>query len=312
MATGNIFQGTAKGKLGDVVLTRRNGKQVSRVRVRTISNPRSFTQILQRVVIATTGKAYSLFSPLADHSFQGKTTKFANMQRFQQLNTRLLTGRANDAYNAGTLAQVGDYVAKNGQLPVVNNYVVSEGSAPSSKAQVSGLSTEHIILPSGANTPSYGSVIEANGLKQGDQLTFVTGIADKITGELKRIMFCRVILNANDGELEADFLDGTAISNPNPRNEGTGSYNFTKSTQGQSIYVTPKESTYDTATEELAGGCVIVSRLENNTWYRSNTTFEAVAGTRPLLSLQAAIDSWMNDTKSSKYLNQSQSVNVVF
>ncbi len=312
MATGNIFQGTAKGKLGDVVLTRRNGKQVSRVRVRTIANPRSFTQILQRVVISTTGKAYSLFSPLADHSFQGKSTKFANMQRFQQLNTRLMTGRANDAYNAGTLAQVGDFVAKNGQYPVVNNYVISEGSAPSSKATISGVATEHIILPSGADKPTYASVIEANGLNQGDQLTFVTGIADKITGELKRIMFCRVILVANDGTTDADFLDGTAISGANPRNEGTGSYNFTKSTQGQSIFVTPKDSTYDTATEEIAGGCVIVSRMENNTWYRSNTTFEAVAGTRPLLSLQAAIDSWMNETKSSKYLNQSQSVSVVF
>lgn len=312
MATGNIFQGTAKGKLGDVVLTRRNGQQVSRVRVRTIANPRSSTQMLQRVVISTTGKAYSLFSPLADHSFQGKSTKFANMRRFLQLNACLLTNRANDAYNAGTLAQVGDYVAKNGQFPVVNNYIISEGSAPSSNATVSGLSTEHIILPCGADTPTYASVIEANGLKQGDQLTFITGFNDKITGEFKRIMFCRVILLADDGTTDPEFLDGTAISGANPRNEGTDSYTFTKSAQGQSIFVTPKASTYDSATEEIAGGCVIVSRLENNTWYRSNTTFEQVDGTRPLLSLQAAIDSWINNTKSSKYLNQSQSVNVVF
>lgn len=312
MATGNLFQGTAKGKIGDVVLTRRNGEQVSRVRVRTISNPRSTTQILQRVVVSTIGKAYSVFSALADHAFQGKTTKAANMQRFQQLNTRLLTSRANDAYNAGTLSQVGDYVAKNSQFAAVNNYILSEGSAPSSRATISGLSTEHIVLPCGADNPSYASVIEANGLKQGDQLTFVTGIADKITGALKRIMFCRVILVADDGTTDADFLDGTSINGANLRNEGTDSYLFTKSSQGQSIFVTPKESTYDTSTEEIAGGCVIVSRLENNTWYRSNTTFEAVAGTRPLLSLQDAINSWMNDAKSSKYLNQSQSSSKVF
>lgn len=306
MAKGNLFQGTGTGKIGDVVLSRRNGEQVSRVRVRKIANPRSLTQVLQRVVVATAIRAYSLFSPICDHSFQGKSTKIKNMQRFQQLNTRLLTSRANDAYNAGTMAQVGDYVAKDAQFTKVNEYVISEGSAPSAPYVVSGVPSEHITLNAdfGA-TPTYGDVIEKLGLKEGDQLTFISGIADVATGNFKRIMFCRVILSAAaDGSLDAEFLGNNgALNGENPRNEGTSSFTFTKAAQGNTINVVPKASTIAEG-EVICGGALIVSYYEGNMWHRSNEVFQPVATEAPMSTLQDAIDSWMAETKSSKYLNQ--------
>lgn len=306
MAKGNIFQGTGNGKLGDVVLTRRNGEQVSRVRVRTISNPRSTTQVLQRVVVATVGKAYSLFAPICDHSFQNKSTKLQNMIRFQQLNTRLLTSRANEAYFNDTMAQVGSYVPKDGQFTKVNEYVISEGSAPSANYTVSGVASEHITLGgSYTATASYADVIAGLGLKEGYQLTFITGVADKVTGDFKRIMFCRVILSSADGSTDAEFLDGNgAINGANLRNEGTDSYTFTRNAQGGSINVTPKASTIS-EDEEICGGALIVSYYEGDTWHRSNETFQPIATTAGIQSLQAAIDSWLLDVKSTKYLNQS-------
>lgn len=305
MAKGNLFQGTGTGKIGDVVLSRRNGEQVSRVRVRTISNPRSLTQVLQRVVVATAVKAYSLFSPICDHSFQGKSTKMQNMQRFQQLNTRLLTTRANDAYNAGTMAQVGDYVAKDGQFTKVNEYVISEGSAPSAPYVVSGVPTEHITLNADFGAaPTYGDVIEKLSLKEGDQLTFISGIADATTGDFKRIMFCRVILSSADGSLDAEFLGNNgALNGENPRNEGTSSFTFTKAQQGNTINVVPKAATIAEG-EVLCGGALIVSYYEGNMWHRSNEVFSPVATEAPMSTLQNAIDSWMTEAKSSKYLNQ--------
>lgn len=305
MAKGNIFQGTGNGKLGDVVLTRRNGEQVSRVRVRTISNPRTTTQILQRVVVATVGKAYSLFSALCDHSFQNKSTKLQNMIRFQQLNTRLLTGIANEAYFNGTMSQVGDFVPKDGQFTKVNDYVISEGSAPSAHYTVSAVPTEHITLggASYAADASYADVIAGLGLQAGWQLTFVTGIKDTATGDFKRIMFCRVILSANDGSTDAEFLDGTGgINGANAKNEGTDSYTFTRNAQGGSINVVPKAAAI-ADDESICGGALIVSYLEDGVWHRSNETFQAVGGSIST-SLQAAIDSWITANKSSRYLNQ--------
>lgn len=62
MAKHNLFLGTGSGSVGDVVVMRREGVQVQRVRVRDIANPKSVGQAEQRNFLAPVAK---FFAPLA-------------------------------------------------------------------------------------------------------------------------------------------------------------------------------------------------------------------------------------------------------
>lgn len=86
MAKGNMFQGMARGKVGDVVFYRMNGWQMARVRNRKPKNPRTPEQMYQRAIIATVMKSYSAGKEIFDHSFQDYRFGEDNMRRFNSLN----------------------------------------------------------------------------------------------------------------------------------------------------------------------------------------------------------------------------------
>lgn len=73
MAKGNLFLGTAARSVGDVVMYRREGAQVSRVRVRKIANPKTDAQCLQRAFMSACVKFYQPLANVLDRSWQGKS-----------------------------------------------------------------------------------------------------------------------------------------------------------------------------------------------------------------------------------------------
>lgn len=90
MAKGNLFQGMARGKVGDVVFSRLNGEQISRVRNRHPKNPRSNAQLYQRAIMATIMQAYAAGREIFDHSFQGFATGMDNQREFMSRNMDIL------------------------------------------------------------------------------------------------------------------------------------------------------------------------------------------------------------------------------
>ena len=95
MATGNLILGTARKKLGDVVMYRRNGEQQARVRVRKIANPKSEGQALQRNYMAPVSKFYAPLAGVLERSWEGlDTSRSANA--FMKANIEL--ARANGWY----------------------------------------------------------------------------------------------------------------------------------------------------------------------------------------------------------------------
>lgn len=95
MASGNLILGTARRKLGDVVMYRRNGEQQARVRVRKISNPKSEGQALQRNYMAPVSKFYAPLAGILERSWEGlDTSRSANA--FMKANIDL--ARANGWY----------------------------------------------------------------------------------------------------------------------------------------------------------------------------------------------------------------------
>ena len=63
MAVGNMFMGTGSGKIGNMVLYRSGGEQRMRVYLDTIKNPRSQTQMNQRVQLANLVAFYRAAQP---------------------------------------------------------------------------------------------------------------------------------------------------------------------------------------------------------------------------------------------------------
>lgn len=130
MAKGNLFQGMARGRVGDVVFTRKNGQQVSRVRNRQPANPRTNAQLYQRALMATIMQAYSAGKAIFDHSFEGYKVGSENQGRFMSLNTKKLRAAiaadvANGMTGLGCAARV---IGPGVVYPVPWTFQVSEGS----------------------------------------------------------------------------------------------------------------------------------------------------------------------------------------
>lgn len=178
MAKGNMLQGMARGKVGDVVFSRLNGEQISRVRNRHPKNPRSNAQLYQRAIMATVMQAYSAGKVIFDHAFQGKAVGAENQRRFMTLNAKLLRSQiaADIDGSVAAASQVGRVVAPGVATPVPFGMVISEGSYPQSfytteiEDPTAGVSA---MAPNVLENEKVNDYCERNGLIPGDIYTFV-------------------------------------------------------------------------------------------------------------------------------------------
>lgn len=186
MAKGNLFLGTAHKSVGDVTMYRRNGEQVSRVRVRKIKNPKSRPQMLQRAVMATVMKAYGAGKAIFDHSFEGKTRGEGNMSYFLSVNSRKLRNQflADEAAGNFDSAESARFVAPKSSALTPFTYQISEGTMPVNPYFVrilgAGANADVHILPVGSfmdgwtETTTLAQVIEfLGGWHHGDIYTIV-------------------------------------------------------------------------------------------------------------------------------------------
>ena len=174
MAKGNMLQGMATGKLGDVVFARANGEQISRVRNRHPKNPRSNKQMYQRAVMATVMQAYSAGQEIFNHAFQGRSVGAENQRAFLSKNSKLLRGLIAAETLAGTAALNCNaaVVAPGAITPVPNEYMISEGTYPQNFFAWSD--TAHSFsIPAATGGETVAAYAQRNGLTAGDIYTFV-------------------------------------------------------------------------------------------------------------------------------------------
>lgn len=326
MAKDNLFLGMARGAIGDVVFSRQGGQQVARARNRRPKNPRSVAQMVQRVILATAGKAYSLTQELTDHSFQGKSVGAESQQAFMRANVGWLRELAAPVLAEPTEANLDEYGALehfsyNGDtLPVMNPYIISQGTLPVLRFNETGTSPNQYV----ANTAipisaagseagfTYAEVASALGLQVGDQLTFVVLVGDATRIDARsfvdRMEYFRIILAPDDGDgSKLMFDDNGSLTNANSKNEGEfarfalydGFLNVNFAGVG----------TASSASAPLYYG-IIVSRFANGTWQRSTCRLQL--GRNPLTpigedTLLGAYLSYQVDRASGLYLNQAES-----
>lgn len=183
MAKGNLLLGMGRGKLGDVVLYRQNGQQMSRPRVRVVKNPRTSGQQIQRMIQATIAYAYAGLKTIVDHSFEGVQYGGKSMNYFMKRNMDALRSQVIAADNGVDISA--RFAAPNIRVLYPNEYVVSNGSLPPF-ANATGNIIEPDTLAPGLSFPysvnggtTFGEFMATLGVSAGEQLTFLFFNVDK-------------------------------------------------------------------------------------------------------------------------------------
>lgn len=181
MAKGNIFQGMARGKVGDVVFSRLDGQQVTRVRNRNPRNPNTNGQLYQRAIMATIMQAYSAGKEIFDHSFEGKQVPKGCQQYFMSENAKILRNYIAEDLQSFNMNDIkGRVVPRGATAPTAfNGMVVSKGTYQQLVFTQVGSNSEegqHISwkLPDAQENEKCSAYAERVGLLAGDLYTFVT------------------------------------------------------------------------------------------------------------------------------------------
>lgn len=180
MAKGNLFLGTAKKTIGDIVLYRRNGVQQSRVRVRHIANPRTEAQALQRNYMAPVTKFYAPLAGVLERSWEG-LNRSESLSAFLKANFTL--ARAN-----------GWYVDKGAEFLALP-YQVSKGILAPLSYSDSMLTLAE--TPNDIQVSTISAILVNMGYQLGDQITFLGCIKDDAKGDIRPV-WSRFLLSDSD------------------------------------------------------------------------------------------------------------------
>lgn len=258
-------------------------KQVARSKPTSVRNPRTLSQIVQRMKVGPAQLFYAAFekaggsvenNPLS-HSWQGVPYGPKSRTKFLQL------------------AMTGDpkaYVPKGINFPVPGVYQVSQGSLPNLPSGISTTQTTGLVDPAGELTANVIENLAAFGVEVGDQLTMLA-LINTAEGQYKAA-FARVIVGLNNGW---EFTN-----DPNGYLEGTVLF----------------ADGFEFSANQVACAAVIVSRGTQSATAKRSTAFMTInplyASLMSPEAYDAAVDSYItgttyNSLNSDWYLNQANS-----
>ena len=252
MATGNWLLGGVKGKVGDLVLSKSKGVQITRARNRFPSNPKTTKQALQRMKFAAIAAFYSAFeNDILNHSWQG--VKYGGPSH-------------NHFYKLALSPDVKTPAIEKGSMSFVpSNYPMSRGTLRCPKyyfePDTGGLLV-NITLSSNFGSSTLGQAIDliANDVPylKGKQITFAlisfkTGIFYK---NVERLIIDKSAYTQESlGKVFARYFKNMQI--------GVMVENNTKK-----LYVTHSVHNEDI---QLCAASVIISEWNGKQWCRSNS-----------------------------------------
>lgn len=293
MSKGNMLLGHARGKVGDLVFTRVNGKQVTRARAAVVKNPQTEAQMIQRILLNTISQAYSKMSEICDHSFEGVAAGQPSMAYFMRRNLNLIRMTLSEIGDLDAAAPMTSPIGTNGLAS--NTYVVAKGQLPEIIPEVG---TGGLSIALAANT--YEAVLAATGLQRGDQLTVITVSGSEYTDQ--KFNYSRIILDpieedGSEAPLSTEFITNGAIVKPNPRNQNTGhTYSFSDG-----------EFLVSITAQQVNMAAAIGSRQKTDgTWLRSNAALILAEGASIGYTTQESLDLFASgglDIENPLYLN---------
>lgn len=258
-------------------------KQVARSKPTSVRNPRTLSQIVQRMKVGPAQLFYAAFEKAAgsvennplSHSWQGVPYGPKSRTKFLQL------------------AMTGDpkaYVPKGINFPVPGVYQVSEGSLPSLPSNVHDDNDTQLLAIGGSISQNIIDELTSIGVAVGDQITFV-GLIDR-RGKYEAAIARVIVGLGNEWALLAgdDQIDGLGLY--------TDGIDFSS------------------AAGDVACGAFILSRGTSSSTAKRSTALMTIAPSYQSLmspeAYDAAVDSYVtgttyNSLNSDWYLNQGSS-----
>ena len=303
MAKGNMLLGYARGKVGDLVFTRRNGEQVTRARVREFKNPKTTGQQIQRMIFASVSWAYQMLKSVCDHSFEGVTYGANSQARFFSLNLKALrayypTDQDPDKRPVDGMA----FILPSREGAIGCGLQIASGTIPEVMPYIGdnnvfqGFGKD--VTPSGTDTKfSIIDMLNSLGAAVGDQITLV------VITEDNQMHLTRYVTRADATaeELGAEW-DETGAAAAFDATKTTVDYAIESAgdSTGRHAFVDAPEATSMT---------IIISRRDSNgKWLRSNARLWNTADEAPQYSAAYALPYWEMtgtdiETLNKKYLN---------
>lgn len=303
MAKGNMLLGMARGKVGDLVFTRRNGEQVTRPRVRVVNNPKTEGQQIQRMIFASAIAAYARMKSICDHSFEGVKYGADSQAKFMSENLKALRAYYPTSADPSALAKITQYETMAFSLPDNKaaagvGLIVSKGSIPEPKFS----SIDGVFEGWGGNMENIAvsDVMTALHLQAGDQLTVFTLIDN---GKMFSFDKSRYVLKS---ELTSEELAQVWKA------DGTGTaFDAAKTEISRTRLVAEKDKVLkviDVNENAVACGLIISRRDANGKWLRSNSRLYNLLDEAPQYQADYALPFWQFSgtdikTKDPHYLN---------
>lgn len=254
MAKSKGFFGIRTGSTKNFTFSELHGEQITKERVSKVKNPRTISQMRQRMLMATIGAAYSYLKAIADHSFEGKTVGQQNMSEFMRLNLNKFRDAAQDSNAAYAMNAYGD------KLINPMRYILAKGSLPA-LPYVANTSNQIELSYNVEDVSTAEKVYDAMGIKKGDMLTFcwVIGNASLVAG-----VFKYTPAQFNIVRLKADKSGAVA----SPRD----AFSFESNHADLDINIVFSDKVLKLTTSLANFGAVIQSRQNAGTWLRSDAT----------------------------------------
>lgn len=252
MAKSKGFFGIRTGSTKNFTFSELHGEQITKERVSKVKNPRTISQMRQRMLMATIGAAYSYLKAIADHSFEGKTVGQQNMSEFMRLNL--------NKFRDASLNNSAAYAFNAYQDKLINpmRFILAKGSLPAMPFVINA--TNQIELSYNvADASTAEKVYEIMGLNKGDMVTFVWVVG---TSSLVGGIFKYTPNRLNIVRLKADKTG--AIATPHD------AFSFESNHDDLDINISKQGDVLKLSSTIANIGAVILSRQSNGTWLRSD------------------------------------------
>lgn len=303
-----MLLGYARGKVGDLVFTRRNGEQVTRPRVRVVNNPKTDGQMIQRMIFASVIAAYSRMKSICDHSWEGVKYGADTQARFMSENLKRLRAFYPTSADPEALAEIDPYKAMAFAIPndIAQSgvgLIIAKGrlTAPAPVADANG-----VLIGFGIGADDDHSIIrvlESLGAQKGDQ---ITAVALRDTGNGLIFDKSRYVVNADatNEQLRAQW-NGNASAD---------AFDHDKSQVGDvKIFVSDPSAgnlpNVGTDGDDVIAAAIIISRKnESGKWLRSDAVLYCTTDEGAFYSAHYALPYWQYQatdivTDDPHYLN---------
>lgn len=266
----NVFLGSGSGSIGDVVSYRREGTQVSRMRVREIKNPRTYNQAEQRNFLAPVSKFYAPLAGALEQSFEGKSTA-KSYAAFSSAAVK--KARLNGWFlPKGTGFFPLPYQLSQGTLPPLSLYGALED-----ETYLATISLPIATTATGATVGAFSKALVENGYKVGDQVTVISVLMDE-NGQYF----------PSYGRIFIDPEDDTVFNVANLKIDALSSG--------------ATEISFNSYTGNLKGYSVIISRYENEKWRRSTQSLLVNENTLALATGETAKENAIASYMDGEYV----------